>query len=151
MSNIGVPGGFHNAHDVEADTSEDAAAKREVFLGRPADPCLFDGRHRFDGRAAEERAPDFHLDEYEDAAVERDEIHLAAAAAEIALEDVVAACHEEVGGRALAAAAERSGGSAAPSLHGSEPTAAKSNVGWTTGVNDRRCAGHGPRALSAVM
>jgi len=150
MSNIGVPGGFHNAHDVEADTSEDAAAKREVFLGRPADPRLFDGRHRFDRCAARERAPDFHLDEDEDAAVERNEVDLAAPAAEIAFEDMVAARDEEVGGRALAAAADRSGGSAAVAFHGSAPAAAKSNVGWTTGVNERRCAGHGPNALSAA-
>src|SRR5579859_6431769 len=105
MSNIGVPGGFHNAHDVEADAREDAAAKREVFLGRPADPHLFDGRHRFDRRAARERPPDFHFDEDESAAIERDEIDFAAAAPEIALEDMIAASHEEIGGRALAAAA----------------------------------------------
>src|SRR5690348_9672032 len=111
MSNIGVPGGFHNAHDVEADAMEDAPAEREVFLGRPADPRLFDGRHRFYRRTARQRAPDFHLDENEDAAVESDEVDLAAAAAEIALEDMVAASDEEIGGRALAAAAERSGGS----------------------------------------
>src|SRR5690242_2887296 len=151
MSNIGAPGGFHNAHDVEADALEDAAAKREVLLGRPADPRLFDGRHRFDRRATRERAPDLHLDEDEDAAIERDEVDLAAAAAEVAFEDMVAAGDEEIGGRALAAAADRSGGSAAPAFHGSAPAVAKSNDGWTTGVNDRRCAAHGPSALSAAM
>ena len=150
MSNIGIFGGFHYADDVEADALEHTPAKCQIFLCRSADPRLFQRGHGFDRRSASERAPHFDLDEHENAAVERDQVDFAAAASEIALEDVIAAPDEEISRRAFAAAAQRRGGSRSPALHGSASAVEKSNIGEMTGANERRCSGHGPNAFNAA-
>jgi len=109
MSNIGILARLHDGNNIKAYSREHPAAISEIHLGRLANPDLFDWGHAFDGRPAGERTTQFDLNKDQGCAVQGDEVHFTPSAAEVALEDMVAAFGQVIGGSAFPFVAQSRG------------------------------------------
>ena len=91
-------GGAIEGDDVEAaDEVLEARVGLEILRGEHREAALLGRRHRFGGSAEARAAFGAHLDEAEDVAFHRDEVDLADARAELALEDAKPVAREVIG------------------------------------------------------
>lgn len=81
---------LQNRDDVESAVLPADPGPLQILLGGQDDPALLLVGDRLAGRAEREPAAPLDLDETEDDALSRDEVDLAAARAEVALDDLVA-------------------------------------------------------------
>ena len=91
-------GGAIEGDDVEAaDEALETRVGLQIVRGKHDEATLFGRRHRCGGGAEARAAFGTHLDEAEDVAFHRDEVDLANARAELALEDAESVACEVVG------------------------------------------------------
>ena len=130
-----------DGHEVDALVGGQIRVLHAVGRSQLAQAALLARAQRLDGASGLARPPQLHLDEDERAALQRDQIDLALAAAHVAIDQPVAARLEVVRGEALAGAPQPVG----RPRHRGEGLASTSR----TGAKSRRCTLECPRRRSA--